>query len=244
LHNPLPRGSAMRRAVIAMETRVSQCRGVAPIRLDASTASGVHRSVIRIRHDHVLPQAFEVSRDPLTFRRRFDENPHPRTAAEDRGQPIPRGQDTAVDDFTIRREAGSSYLWAIAFIASLDNGVLARAALVWMSVLVSVSSLNTLRVLGAHEYETDGHPRSRLEQLQDSIDTPGGPWTELWAPVGLRYHALHHYFPGIPYHNLGAAYRRLIDAPLIASQYRESTSPGLRASLSKLYASAKRGRRA
>jgi len=30
-----------------------------------------------------------------------------------------------------------------------------------------------------------------------------------WAPVGLRYHALHHYFPGIPYHNLGFAYQRL-----------------------------------
>ena len=71
--------------------------------------------------------------------------------------------------------------------------------------MVFVSFFNTLRVLGAHEYESDGQPRDRFEQLQDSIDTPGGPWTELWAPVGLRYHALHHYFPGIPYHNLGKA---------------------------------------
>ena len=62
-----------------------------------------------------------------------------------------------------------------------------------------ISFLNTVRVLGAHEYESDGRDRSAGRgSSSDSIDTPGGPWTELWAPVGLRYHALHHYFPGIP----------------------------------------------
>jgi len=48
-----------------------------------------------------------------------------------------------------------------------------------------------------------------------------------WAPVGLRYHALHHYFPGIPYHNLGFAYQRLITSLPEAAGYREITSPGL-----------------
>jgi hypothetical protein len=43
-------------------------------------------------------------RDPLTFRRRFDQNPHPGAAPEHRGQPFPRRQDAAVDDFTIRRD--------------------------------------------------------------------------------------------------------------------------------------------
>ena len=78
-------------------------------------------------------------------------------------------------------------------------------------MLALVSLVNTLRVLGAHAYELDGAPRDRRGQLADSLDTPGGPWTELWAPVGLRYHALHHYFPGIPYHNLGVAYRRIVE---------------------------------
>jgi len=40
----------------------------------------------------------------------------------------------------------------------------------------------------------------------------------LIAPVGLRYHALHHWIPSLPYHNLGRAHRLLIaeltpDAP-------------------------------
>jgi fatty acid desaturase len=104
-----------------------------------------------------------------------------------------------------------------------------------------VSFVNTMRVLGAHEYETDGTPRDREAQLSDSIDTPGGPWTELWAPVGLRYHALHHYFPGIPYHNLGRAYRRIVQVSPKADEYRASTSPSLRHSLSTLYRRARRG---
>ena len=32
----------------------------------------------------------------------------------------------------------------------------------------------------------------------------------LIAPVGLRYHALHHWIPSLPYHNLGRAHRLLI----------------------------------
>jgi fatty acid desaturase len=46
----------------------------------------------------------------------------------------------------------------------------------------------------------------------------------LWAPVGLRYHALHHWIPSLPYHNLGRAHRLLAstlgaDEPYVATQY-------------------------
>jgi fatty acid desaturase len=137
--------------------------------------------------------------------------------------------------------------WEIATLAAWLGGagltylgvLPARTPLVWYGVLVFISFWNTLRVLGAHEYESDGTPRDRRGQLRDSIDTPGGPWTELWAPVGLRYHALHHYFPGIPYHSLGAAYRRIMHALPGDAPYRESTSPSLRHSLTTLYAKAK-----
>jgi fatty acid desaturase len=137
-------------------------------------------------------------------------------------------------------EAAMLAFWAGVFILIYARVLPARTCLVWLAVLVFVSGLNTARVLGAHEYETDGNPRTRQGQLSDSIDTPGGPWTELWAPVGLRYHALHHYFPGIPYHNLGFAYRRLIRTLPNQSPYIDSTSPSLARSLRVLYAKASR----
>src|SRR6185503_19652669 len=133
--------------------------------------------------------------------------------------------------------------WEIAMLTSFAGvfalmyaGILpGRTLYVWLGVLTFVSFFNTLRVLGAHEYESDGSPRDRHEQLEDSIDTPGAFWTELWAPVGLRYHALHHYFPGIPYHHLPEAYRRFISMLPISAAYREMSSPSLPHSLRSLY---------
>lgn len=112
---------------------------------------------------------------------------------------------------------------------------------IWYLMAIMVCFLNMLRVLGAHDYESTGTPMDRHGQLADSIDTPGGPWTELWAPVGLRYHALHHFFPGIPYHNLGTAYSWLKMTLPEDAAYYESTSPSLRHSLLVLYTKAGRG---
>lgn len=138
-----------------------------------------------------------------------------------------------------RWEVGILIAWGAACALIAVGELPFHALIVWYLVLVLVSFVNMLRVLGAHEYETDGAPRDRIEQLRDSIDTPGGPWTELWAPVGLRYHALHHYYPGIPYHNLGTAYRRIVRALVDDSTYIESTSPSLRHSLKALYGKAR-----
>lgn len=131
-------------------------------------------------------------------------------------------------------------VWGAAFVLARIGALPPRLFIVWLGVLTTISFLNTIRVLGAHEYESDGTAQGREWQLEDSIDTPGGPWTELWAPVGLRYHALHHYFPGIPYHNLGRAYRRIIGSLDRRERYLESTSPSLPRSLSLLYDRARR----
>ncbi|HVW86780.1 MAG TPA: fatty acid desaturase [Bryobacteraceae bacterium] len=109
-----------------------------------------------------------------------------------------------------------------------------RVLLVWFGVVSVASFVNTLRTLVAHRYEGDGEPLDRGGQLQDSIDVPGAVWTELWAPVGLRYHALHHYFPGIPYHNLAEANARLMSSQPGMPVYGSVSSPGLLASLRRL----------
>ena len=72
--------------------------------------------------------------------------------------------------------------------------------------------LNWVRNLAAHSYSNRGETMSHLDQLQDSVNLTGQTWLTVWLfPVGLRYHALHHLFPGLPYHNMGQAHRRLLD---------------------------------
>lgn len=127
-------------------------------------------------------------------------------------------------------------LWGCVLAAMFQGLISWRVLASWYAVTAAVSVINTLRTLAAHEYESDGEPMDRTSQLLDSIDTPGAPWTELWAPVGLRYHALHHYFPGIPYHNLAEAHRRLSSDLPPNAPYRDTVSPGLLPSLRRLYA--------
>jgi fatty acid desaturase len=82
--------------------------------------------------------------------------------------------------------------------------------------------LNQIRTLVAHLWENDGHEMSVTAQYLDSVNVPP-PATlpALWAPVGLRYHALHHLLPGVPYHSLGEAHRRLAaELPADSNFYR------------------------
>lgn len=142
----------------------------------------------------------------------------------------------------VRRQSTALLLFWAVFLALIAAGVLPwRVLAVWFGVCATFSFINTMRTLGAHAYESSGEPLDRRGQLLDSIDTPGRFWTELWAPVGLRYHALHHYFPGVPYHNLSVAYRRLVNTPPIATAYRNMSSPGLPHSLRTLYVRGLRG---
>ena len=125
--------------------------------------------------------------------------------------------------------------WAAVIGLAATHIVPWRVFLVWLLVSSVISFINTLRTLGAHRYDSSGEPLDRHGQLLDSIDTPGAAWTELWAPVGLRYHALHHYFPGIPYHHLPEAYRRLAASLPSGAVYHAARSQSLPLSLRKLY---------
>ncbi len=91
-------------------------------------------------------------------------------------------------------------------------------------IAVTLVVINNVRTLGAHRWTGDGRELSFEEQLLDSVNYPHRPWiTELWGPVGTRYHALHHLFPSIPYHNLGIAHRRLVAGLPADSLYHETT---------------------
>ena len=89
-------------------------------------------------------------------------------------------------------------------------------------------SLHYFRSLTAHNYLSDGKKQTFHDQIMDSIDITGVPiLTELLYPIGLRYHALHHLFPSMPYHNLATAHRRLMAELPADSPYRSVVYPSV-----------------
>ncbi len=102
-----------------------------------------------------------------------------------------------------------------------------RVALMFV-IAASVLSLNFIRALCLHNYLSDEGQLSYLGQLQDSITLPGKRIvTELFVPLGLRYHALHHLFPNLPYHVLGRAHRRLMQELPPGSDYHQTVRSGI-----------------
>ncbi|MFM8326910.1 MAG: fatty acid desaturase family protein [Pirellulaceae bacterium] len=101
---------------------------------------------------------------------------------------------------------------------------------------VTILTLNNVRTLGAHRWTGDGEPLSFEEQLLDSVNYPERPWiTELWGPVGTRYHAIHHLLPSLPYHNLGPAHRRLMEGLPANSIYRLTNRTSLLGEIATLW---------
>jgi fatty acid desaturase len=87
--------------------------------------------------------------------------------------------------------------------------------------------LSVVKFYAGHRWLSDRTPMTVLAQIRDTTTIPGGPWTALWAPLGLRYHALHHMFPAMPYHSLGTAHRRLVHNLPPGSPYHETIQPSL-----------------
>lgn len=107
-------------------------------------------------------------------------------------------------------------------------------------LLAYALGLNWVRNLAAHRYGNDGGNLSHADQVADSINVTGQTWlTVLMFPVGLRYHALHHLFPALPYHNLGAAHRRLMQHLPADAPYRGSNRESFFASVSEMWRSAR-----
>lgn len=103
------------------------------------------------------------------------------------------------------------------------------------AVVTLLLSVNWLRVLGAHRYEGRRERMTFAEQVLDSVDHVSfAPIAELWAPLGLRYHAVHHLFPGLPYHALPAARRRLLRAMPTEGGYRRTEQPRLTSTIIQL----------
>ena len=120
-------------------------------------------------------------------------------------------------------------VWAIAIVALVAIGVVPlRAFLIAMGIASAVAVVNQVRTLVAHLWENEGETMSVTAQYLDSVNVPPPALLPmLWAPVGLRYHALHHLLPSLPYHALGEVHRRLSAALGEESPYHKASHAGL-----------------
>lgn len=139
------------------------------------------------------------------------------------------------------QEAGCT-AWAIGLLG-------ASAAYGWrpLGIALCVTSLgallNQIRTLVAHLWENDGEPMTVTAQYLDSVNVPPPALlSPLWAPVGLRYHALHHLLPSMPYHSLAECHRRLMAHLGQDSTYTRANHDGLFPLLARLAGSTMRAR--
>ena len=132
------------------------------------------------------------------------------------------------------QEAGC-FAWCLAIVVALGTGAIAPARLLAAAaVLAGVFAVNALRTLLAHRYAGQRTVMAFQDQVLDSNDFPY-TLAMLWAPVGLRFHAVHHLLPSLPYHALPVLHRRLMAAMPAGSPYRDcqhaSLFAGIRAAL-------------
>ena len=91
----------------------------------------------------------------------------------------------------------------------------------------AVVTLNQLRQLADHHFEGDGGQFSMSDHIVDSCNYANKDLlTWLFFPFAIQYHALHHLFPSLPYHNLAKAHAFLMHELPANSPYRELEQPG------------------
>lgn len=122
--------------------------------------------------------------------------------------PTDKTKATKFDHFAIV----ASTLLLYAYLGAIISGLVPLIIVAKILALIIISMvLNGVRTLVAHRYiNYDRQSVSREQQLLDSVNLTGNAFIGgLLAPVGLRYHALHHLVQTLPYHSLEAAHKKL-----------------------------------
>lgn len=130
-------------------------------------------------------------------------------------------------------------VWAMAIVVLVAAGLITlHSFLIALGIGSGVAVINQVRTLAAHLWGNEsGDPMSLTAQYLDSVNVPP-PATlpALWAPVGLRYHALHHLLPSVPYHALGRVHRHLSLASSDRGTFRQASYRNLRTVITRIAA--------
>jgi len=139
-------------------------------------------------------------------------------------------KNISADDrrLAVIQEAGCLIWWSLFAAVAFATGEL-RIIVHWYIVFYCILTVNHVRSMVAHGYtNVTGERVTHEEQLLDSVTITGfSPIAIVLAPVGLRYHSLHHLFPTLPYHSLGKAHKCLVEALPPDHAYRKTLVPNL-----------------
>lgn len=101
----------------------------------------------------------------------------------------------------------------------------ARIPLLYL-LATSTLMFNQMRQLADHHFESDGDPMSVPDHIMDSCNhTQRDFFTWMFFPFAIKFHALHHLFPSLPYHNLESAHEYLSETLPVDSPYHDLTQP-------------------
>ena len=157
-----------------------------------------------------------------------------------------------IRDFTLRRLSSFTLNWKYEKnISRLDRRTFAavellcwlRATAIPLGVVLGVSAwtrmpllyvlgattlmFNQMRQLADHHFESDGNHMSMPDHIMDSCNyTERDFLTWLFFPFAIKFHALHHLFPSLPYHNLAGAHDYLSRELPPDSPYHRLSQPG------------------
>jgi fatty acid desaturase len=94
------------------------------------------------------------------------------------------------------------------------------------ALAVGTVLLNQCRQLADHHFAGDGSPVDLEGHIIDSCNFPtNDPLTLLFFPFSIRFHALHHLFPSLPYHHLAGAHAHLVATLPADSPYHTLARP-------------------
>jgi fatty acid desaturase len=125
------------------------------------------------------------------------------------------------------RQDAACALYNLVFVVLCLTGVLSwNLVWAWYEVAFVAMLANYYRVMSSHAYWTGFAPTTRKQQILDSLTVTGSPWLCWLFPVGLRYHALHHMMPQVPYHHMAKLHRTLLSRLPDDHPYRTTIANG------------------